>query len=457
MQKNLMTKIAIIAFISVLFFIPFEMIMGKIYERASYLSQAQQSVGNSWTGRQTVMTALLVIPYEVTSEIILEGSAYKERTTRLHTERYYKYIIPETMSVQAKIDNTIRQKGIYNIPVYTSEITIKGAISRQQIAQAIKEIEQVEVGKRVDQAYLTTTVLDPRGINSIPTLQWDNESIAFQPGSKFVKNNNGLHAVIEKLSDFNNELINFDFTLALRGMKTLSFIPIGKQSSVNALSSWPHPEFIGAFLPVKRSINDQGYQASWAITSFASNIVEKVKQCENGNCEGLFKSEFGIRHIEAVDVYLQSERSVKYGMLFIGLIFISFFIFEIIMKLPIHPIQYTLVGFAIAIFYLLLISLSEQISFLASYVIAATCCIALLLGYLRVVLAGFKHALFFSGILTILYGSLYIIVSAEDLALVMGALLTFISLAIVMYSTRNIDWYQVSQSTVHKDKDQAVL
>jgi inner membrane protein len=132
-------------------------------------------------------------------------------------------------------------------------------------------------------------------------------------------------------------------------------------------------------------------------------------------------------------------------MLFIGLSFIAFFIFEVIMKLPIHPIQYTLVGFAIAIFYLLLISLSEHISFFIAYVIASLCCTGLLLFYLRYVLAGYKQALAFSGVLILLYSSLYIIISAEDLALVMGAFLTFFSLAIVMFTTKNINWYNVGE------------
>jgi len=130
-------------------------------------------------------------------------------------------------------------------------------------------------------------------------------------------------------------------------------------------------------------------------------------------------------------------------MLFIGLSFVAFFIFEVIMKLPIHPIQYTLVGFAIATFYLLLISLSEHFNFLLSYSIASICCTLLLLSYLRFVLAGYKQAIAFSGLLLILYSVLYVIISAEDLALVMGAFLTFTSLAIVMFTTRNIDWYKV--------------
>jgi inner membrane protein len=226
-------------------------------------------------------------------------------------------------------------------------------------------------------------------------------------------------------------------------MESLSFVPVGEEVSLKLSSSWPHPEFIGKFLPVSRTIDETGYQAEWKITSFASSILEKVHQCESGNCSQLFNGQLGVRHIEPVDVYSQSQRSLKYGFLFIGLSFISFFIFETVRELPIHAIQYTLVGCAIAIFYLLLVSLSEHIEFAIAYAIATLSCVCMLMYYLRYVLGGAKEAAAFSGLLLLLYGVLYVIISAEDYALLMGGCLTFVTLFIVMISTRNIDWYRV--------------
>jgi inner membrane protein len=160
----------------------------------------------------------------------------------------------------------------------------------------------------------------------------------------------------------------------------------------------------------------------------------------------LLSSVFGVNHIEPVDVYLRSERSVKYSLLFIGLSFISFFLFELLKKLPIHPIQYTLVGCAIALFYMLLFSLSEHVNFFVAYFFATVSCVSLMFFYLMFVLKGKKEAAVFSILLSILYSLLFVIISAEDYGLLMGSVLSFVTLAVVMMFTRNIDWYEAGHS-----------
>ena len=453
MQKSLSMKLAIIAFVTMFLLIPLNMISGKINERSQFLEEAKTSVSQSWTGSQTLMSALIVIPYEVNQTVTMVNKTTKEKTLHINKISRQKFIIPDKINISSTIINDVRLKGIYKVPVYTTSLDISGGILQSTLQEALSIIKKEAKGGTIGAPYLTTTVSDPRGINSIPTLQWQDQKIPFKPGSKLPENSNGLHAYLPSLELNTPAPVTFNFQLELRGMEAISFIPVGKEAEVSTSSAWPHPQFIGSFLPVSRNINEDGYQATWKITSFASNISEKIYECENGACDSLFNSHFGVKHIEAVDVYLQSERSVKYGMLFIGLSFITFFIFEVIMKLPIHPIQYTLVGFAIAIFYLLLISLSEHINFLLAYGIASICCTSLLLSYLRYVLAGYKKALGFSGLLLILYAVLYVIISAEDLALVMGAFLTFISLAIVMFTTRNIDWYEVGEQLNDKQDE----
>lgn len=445
MQKTLSIKLAIIGLVSLFLFIPLDMISGKIFERSQFLNEAKHSVSQSWTGKQTIMSALIVIPYEIAQHVAIVDEITNKKKLHIRQIQKLKFVIPENINIASTIENDVRHKGIYKIPVYTTKLNIRGSIEQSSVDKAIEDIKNLADITTIGHPFLTTTISDPRGINKIPTLTWQNTHIPFKPGSKIQSQSGGLHATLPSFEALKSKQLNFNFQLELRGMEAISFIPTGMEAEVNVTSTWPHPQFIGNFLPVNRSINDQGYQANWQMTSFASDISDNVSQCEKSHCEALFNSQFGVKHIEAVDIYLQSERSVKYGMLFIGLSFITFFIFEVVMKLPIHPIQYALVGFAIAVFYLLLISLSEHLEFLTAYCIAALCCSGLLLSYLRSVLAGFKQALIFSVLLLILYGVLYIIISAEDLALVMGAFLTFSSLAVIMFSTRNIDWYKVGE------------
>jgi len=443
MQKELAIKLGVIGFIALILMIPLQMISGKITERAAFLDDAKQSVSRSWTASQSVLGALVVIPYEIHREIKVKDSYAQEEQPQIQKTLHHKFIIPEKFVVNANIRNSVRHKGIYNVPVYTSNIDIKGEVNSKDLAKQLNSIKSEGSKVVIKQAIFSITLSDPRGINSIPILKWQNKGITFNPGSKLTKNVNGLHAILPEFDIEKTETINFSYQLELRGMQQLSFIPIGIETKLNVQSTWPHPQFVGSFLPTHSQINSDGYQADWQVTSFASNISDKVERCEQGDCDNLFGGHIGIKHIETVDVYLQSERTVKYGMLFIGLSFITFFIFEILMKLPIHPIQYCLVGFANAIFYLLLISLSENIAFGLAYLTASFCCSSLLLLYLKPVLKQSKYAYAFSGVLAALYGALYIIISMEDLALVMGSFLIFSALAIVMFTTRNINWYEV--------------
>jgi len=450
MQKILSLKIAVISLIALILMIPLSMISGKISERSNYLLEAKNSVANSWTGRQKIVGPIIVVPYVVETKVEVWNEKKKEKKYQVRKASKKRFFFPEQLNVETSVANDVRYKGIYKVPVYTAQLKVSGSVDLKAIHKSIKVIKEEGDAVLMGKPYLFATVSDPRGINSIPSLNWSDQKLAFSPGSRLPKNNNGIHAFLPNLDQpdlvkLASKNIDFSFQLELRGMETVSFVPVGKEVNVKVGSSWPHPEFTGMFLPTSRTISESGYKAEWKITSFASNIADKVKRCERGKCNELFANSFGVKHIETVDVYLQSERSVKYGLLFIGLSFIAFFVFEIVKKLPIHAIQYTLVGFSIATFYLLLVSLSEHIPFALAYMIATVCCASLLLFYLRYVLRGFREAIGFSSLLILLYGVLYVIISAEDFALLMGSLLTFIALFIVMLSTRNIDWYAISE------------
>ncbi len=445
MQKLLSSKIFIISVIALMLLIPLSMISEKISERSKYLAQAKESVGLSWTTAQKLVGPIIVIPYSFQEKQEVLNPKTNERSIQL-INRFEKILMPvDRLTINSKINNEMRYKGIYKVPVYTTKIDIKAEIDHKSLTRVLGDIKKSAKNVQLGKAYLMTSISDPRGINSIPSLNWLKQKIAFNPGSKLRASSNGIHAYLPSLDKVTTD-INFDFQLELRGMEELSFVAAAQQAIIKVKSSWPHPQFTGMFLPASRTVSATGYEAEWKITSFASNVEEKLQRCGDGQCSGLLSSSFGIKHIEAVDVYLQSERSIKYGLLFIGLTFITFFIFETVKKLPIHAIQYILVGSAIAIFYLLLVSLSEHISFSLAYLIATVCCVALLLYYLRYVLGEFKLALIFSTSLAILYGLLFVIISAEDFAFLMGGFLTFIMLGVVMVSTRNVDWYQENKS-----------
>ncbi|MBL4826385.1 MAG: inner membrane CreD family protein, partial [Spongiibacteraceae bacterium] len=296
-------------------------------------------------------------------------------------------------------------------------------------------------GEQLDEPFLSLSISDMRGIDQTPQWQINKTDRLVEPGSQLPGLSAGLHTRLLDMSEL-EQALTFSIHVSLRGMGQFSFISLADEASTRLKSNWPHPEFIGSSLPKHRDISSAGFTALWNSTQYSSNGAQLIARClEQGNCVDLRNSSSGVKFIQAVDIYLQTDRSIKYAMLFIGLSFITFFIFEHSKKIRIHPIQYTFVGLAICVFYLLLISLAEHIAFHWAYTIAALCCSVLLLFYVRYMLKSFYLALFFFFMIMGLYALLFVIVQAEDFALLMGAFLVFLVLSVLMVVTRKIDWY----------------
>jgi inner membrane protein len=249
-----------------------------------------------------------------------------------------------------------------------------------------------------------------------------------------------------------------DATLELIGTDRLMFLPIGAVTDVELSSDWPHPGFAGAFLPDKRSVSARGFEARWKLSRFATGVDDAMARIpesvspgvptpsdSRGGESGFLHTELGVRFVQPVDVYVQSERAVKYGFLFVFLTFVAFFLFEVLRRMAVHPIQYALCGAALALFFLLLFSLSEHLPFAAAYLVASGACVGLLAFYVGNVLRSVRRGGLFGGLLGALYGFLYVILESEDYALLLGALLLFAALGIVMIMTRRVDWYRVSE------------
>jgi len=246
----------------------------------------------------------------------------------------------------------------------------------------------------------------------------------------------------------------------LLGTGALAFAPIGQETAVSLASPWPHPNFLGDFLPRDRAISADGFTAKWAVTRFATAnntllrndsavamfLREHAQGAQHASQGGRGFDTFGVKFIEPVNVYLQAERAVKYGILFVALTFAAFFLLEILKSLRIHALQYGLVGLALAVFFLLTISLSEHIAFGWAYLSASVACVGLLAFYIGHVLKSAARGAAFGGLFALLYAVLYGLLLSEDNALVLGSLLLFVALAAVMILTRKVDWYHLGSS-----------
>jgi inner membrane protein len=222
----------------------------------------------------------------------------------------------------------------------------------------------------------------------------------------------------------------------LKGSGNLSFVPTGKVTRVEASSTWPDPSFTGGYLPDLRSVKDNGFVADWRVLA----LNRKFPQQWKADTMNLTDAAFGVNLIVPVDSYQQTMRCVKYAILIILLTFTAFFLIEWIYQRPIHSLQYVLVGFALCLFYTLLLSFSEYTGFNPAYGIAAVATIGLITWYVSNVLRSAKMSLFILSLLTVQYGFIFTLLQLQDYALLLGSVGLFITLALVMYFSRKIKW-----------------
>lgn len=445
MNRNLAIKLGVIALLIVLLLIPLLMIGGMVTDRQHLRDGVLADIARSSSGEQHITGPILVVPYRKT---LREWKTHEKTGVRYLEEREQRsrlYFLPEQFQLNAQVLTEERNRGIYQARLYHSDNQVSGYFQ----VPAQFGITENYADYHFEPAFLSVGISDIRGIENDLKLRLNGVELPFAAGSADRLLANGVHAPLPALDGVSAERLNYSFALKLQGTEQLWVTPVGRESNVQLSSSWPHPSFVGEFLPVKRKVSDQGFSAEWQTSFFATNFAEVLDDCAHGdNCEAYNSREFGVSFVDPVDQYLKTDRAIKYALLFIALTFAGFFLFEVLKRLAIHPVQYGLVGLALALFYLLLLSLSEHLPFATAYGIAAVACVALLGVYLAAVLKSALRGLGFAAALAALYGMLYGLLRAEDYALLMGSLLVFGLLAGVMLLTRKLDWYGVGKPEV---------
>ncbi|MEN3762387.1 cell envelope integrity protein CreD [Aeromonas veronii] len=432
MVKQIFThKIFLLLLLSLLLMVPVQSIMELNRERQAYRSQAIHSIMASSSGPQRLMGPILVQPYTRSVTVEQEGKRF------VRQEQIYRYLLPEQLDIKANMEVTPRKLGIYQAQVYQTRLSLSGRLptaAQLQESTPLAGDDELVAGK----PYLSLVLSDARGINSVPELLLGTQRIPFAPGARLGDTLAGIHAPLDSLPQQDG---TFHLELNLQGMNTLDIVPLGKESTLLLAGNWPHPNFIGDFLPGNRTLSPQGFEANWQTSWFASDMETRFNRMMNGGDSHL--STFSVSLVQPVDHYQLNERAAKYALLFIGLTFISFFMFELLKGLRVHPIQYALVGMGLAIFYLVLLALTEHLGFGWAYLVAALASVLLNGFYLSHVLGGPKQGIGFAALLGLVYAILYSLLQAEEIALLLGALLLFATLALIMMLTRKLDWYQV--------------
>lgn len=443
MKRPLLFKFLAIGMLMLLLLIPIGMIGHSIDERRAYSEQVVRDIANSSSTSQTLVGPVLVVPYTKVERSLTINSK-KESEVSVRTVAGKLQFLPELFRFNGDVTTELRKLGIYSARLYHANSQIDGHF--------MVPVNYGITGDLADytflKPYVAVGISDIRGIKNSLQLQLNNQSYEFEPGSELKILGDGVHAAfpldVLQVTSKQVQKLNFAFNLLLDGTEQLNFSPVGKETHISLSSDWPHPRFIGNFLPVERTVEKAGFTARWQTSYFSTNFSESFYNCARSKeCDQYQQRQFGVSLIDPVNQYVKSDRAIKYALLFVALTFASFFLFEVLKRLQVHPVQYGLVGMALAFFYLLLLSLAEHIGFALAYVISSIACVLLIGFYVSHVLQSIWRGIGFTTGLSFLYALLYGLLSAEDYALLMGSLLIFVLLGVFMMLTRKVDWYSL--------------
>ncbi|MBX8590723.1 cell envelope integrity protein CreD [Pseudomonas cichorii] len=441
MNRSLATKLGMIAALIILLLIPLMMIGNLIAERQKQRDSVLDNIARSSSLSQQLSGPVLAVPYRKVVRVWKTNAQTNESYLESAQEKGHLYFLPERFELDGKIQTELRSRGIYEARLYHAENRVSGQFVLPENFGITENLADYEF----ERPFLAVGISDVRGIESAMKLQVEGQTLDFVPGTRLGWLGEGVSVSLPAQDGKESVSLEFAFDLRLQGTGQFNVIPVGKSSTVKLAADWPHPSFIGNYLPARREISAEGFSANWQTSFFSTNLEDALSRCQQANkCQEFKSRSFGVSFIEPVDQYLKSDRAIKYALLFIALTFAAFFLFEVLKNMAVHPVQYALVGAALALFFLLLLSLSEHLGFATAYLVSAVACVVLIGFYVCYVLGSVLHGLSFATSLTVLYGLLYGLLSAEDYALLMGALLLFGLLGVFMVLTRNLDWYGIS-------------
>lgn len=446
-RSSLLFKGFSLGLLSLLLLVPLAMIRGLVAERQMHGQHAIEQVAASSAQAQTLTAPVLVVPY--VEQVEEEQTLSDGGSRKVWRERQGQWLFfPTDFRMDGTLAPQTRELGLHKVRVYALTAELQASFDA-----AIPDDPAQGPPRRIGQPQLRWGIADVRGVIGTPSLQVQGQPLTLLQGAG---DRSGVHALLPVPTAGSRLQLPVRMQLEVAGTQSLAVTALADSNQVQLASAWPHPQFNGAFLPRQRQVGADGFQAQWQLSALASQAQAQYRRgigsdarVRSGDSQqpGVPVEDlesFGVSLLDPVNVYLMSERATKYAFLFVLLTFGGFLLLEVTRRLRVHPIQYGLVGIAQAMFFLLLLGMSEHIAFAWAYLLAAVACLSLLAVYVGSVLGSRLRGLGFAAALGLLYAALYGLLISEDNALVLGAGLMFVLLALVMLMTRRIDWYRVS-------------
>ena len=429
LKSPLFWKIVTLSGAMLLLLIPLTMVRQIIVERSDYRSAVEDAIRQSTSGPQKMVGPLIAIPVtEVYTELEDDKKVQRKRS-------FIHFWLPESLMVEANQDVEARRIGIYEGQVWHNGMSVRAEFNAERLSEL--NHPNVTVGK----PFIVVGVGDARGIGVVNAPQVNGVSLTVEPGTGLNGRAQGIHIPLPD-ADWVEKDLSLALSLNLSGTGDFSVVPVGRSSEMTLTSNWPHPNFLGDFLPAKREVSESGFKAQWQSSWFANNLGERFEG-EKIGWKGM--PAFSVAVATPADQYQLTDRATKYASLLIVLTFMSFFVLECMSNLRLHPMQYLLVGLSLVMFYLLLLALSEHIGFTAAWIIASMVG-ALMNGvYLQAILQGWRNSILFTVALLSLDGVMWVLLRSQDSALLLGTGVLLLALCGIMFLTRHLDWHSLAQ------------
>lgn len=428
-SRSMGIKLLVVSFLALVMAIPAIFVMNIVDERTSRAKDVVDEISNHMGGHQTFLGPVLAIPYTV-------PSPYKNGPV---ANGVY-VVFPVQGDAEVKVHTEQRRRSLFKVPVYQADLQFDAAFDLAGVPAAAPSDARLDWAR----AQLLVGVSNAHGALADGTVRINGKTQIFVPADSISDTNDQQRLALTYLGVGAKEIAQpnatFRASAALRfsGAQRLAILAYGKTSHVTVDGGWPSPGFDGAFLPIKRTVSPQGFSGEWLVPFIARGVRAEGTNVAVSNVDS---AALGVSLIEMADPYQSVNRSLKYVPLFVGLVFLSYFIFEVTARKRVHPAQYMLVGLAQLIFYLLLLSLAEHVGFDWGFLVAGTATVVLLSANAKWIFASFAQGLRALAVFSLLYTFIYLLLRLEDNALLVGAVASFLAVAAVMYFTRNIDWY----------------
>ncbi|PWQ92420.1 cell envelope integrity protein CreD [Leucothrix pacifica] len=427
----------LIGFIAAAMLLPLFMAKQVVSDRTYYYRTAISSIAKTWGTQQVIAGPVLVVPYTehiINIDTVTDDKGETKTISRDVFNNKTMVLLPKQLNIDAEVIEKHRKRGIYDALVYQAQIEMTGTFDLGTLPDKTSSKNDIQWKN----AWLAVGVSDTKAIDETFPLRWNNDaSSPLMPGTMLPNLlPQGFHV---KMKDLEREIVlpKFRIKFNVNGSEGLSFAPVGETSTANIHSGWPHPSFIGDIPPVKSDVKANGFDAHWRVPNIARNYPQQWLLGEEKH--DLYALKSGVKLFTPISLYAKIERAVKYGVLFVGLTFLTFLIFEITTKTRFHVIQYGLIGLALSMFYIILLSLAEQITFRMAYLYAATATVSIITLYTIAILKSFGRVMLILLFLSSLYAVLYFILQMEDYALLAGAGTMMLIIMVLMFATRNLE------------------